>query len=84
MSVVQEAVEACTPEPKKAPIREDGESSPEQDTPVQQPRFGLWVRCMSTPQSMHCVSGMLCRRRSHPRLDSSHAHVHPNRKLQNL
>jgi hypothetical protein len=47
MSVVQEAAEACTPEPKKAPIREDAESSPEQDTPVQQPRFGLWVCCMS-------------------------------------
>ena len=47
VALVQESVEACTPEPKKAPLREDAESSPDPDTPVQQPRF--WVRCLSNP-----------------------------------
>ncbi|CAL8467255.1 g6791 [Coccomyxa elongata] len=40
----QEVVQACTPEPKRAPVHEAAESSPEIDTPVQQPRLGLWGR----------------------------------------
>ncbi|BDA40455.1 hypothetical protein COCOBI_01-1080 [Coccomyxa sp. Obi] len=40
----QEVVQACTPEPKRAPVNQAVESSPEIDTPVQQPRLALWGR----------------------------------------